>query len=60
MLILDDEKYYLVAYDIDEKIFKHYRLDKMRDVSESVKKRNGLQEAGQIEVHPVALPHVRR
>ncbi len=44
MLVLDDEKYYLVAYDISEKIFKHYRVDKMRDVEESVKKRNGVME----------------
>ena len=44
MLILDDEKYYLVAYDIDEMIFKHYRVDKMRDLQQSVKKRNGATE----------------
>lgn len=44
MLALDDEKYYLVAYDINEKMFKHYRVDKMRDVTESEKKRNGAME----------------
>ena len=41
MLVLDDEKYYLVAYDDEEKILKHYRVDKMRNVKQSVKKRHG-------------------
>ncbi|MBQ8164620.1 MAG: WYL domain-containing protein [Clostridia bacterium] len=28
-LVWDDEKYYLIAYDSDEKKIKHYRVDKM-------------------------------
>ena len=44
MLILDDEKYYLVAYDTEEKKLKHYRVDKMRDVKQSNKKRSGVTE----------------
>lgn len=31
-LIWDDEKYYLVAYDENEKIIKNFRVDKMQDV----------------------------
>ncbi len=31
-LLWDDEKYYLVAYDEDEKIIKNFRVDKMSDV----------------------------
>ena len=59
MLILDDEKYYLVAYDISEKIFKHYRLDKMRDVSESVKKRNGVMDFKKLDKSKYTQQHFR-
>lgn len=31
-LILDNENYYLVAYDSEDKKIKHYRVDKMLDV----------------------------
>ena len=31
-LMWDDEKYYLVAYDENEKIIKNFRVDKMQDV----------------------------
>ena len=29
----DDENYYLIAFDLDDKIIKHYRVDKMLDIS---------------------------
>jgi len=32
-LLWDDEYYYLIAYDADAKKMKHYRVDKMRQVS---------------------------
>lgn len=32
MLVWDDENYYLVAYDPDDKIIKHFRVDKMASV----------------------------
>lgn len=32
-LVWDDEQYYLVAYDNDEGILKHFRIDKMKDTS---------------------------
>lgn len=43
-LHFDDEKYYLVAYDMDKKEMRHYRVDKMRDVSVTNKKRKGITE----------------
>ena len=44
MLHFDDEKYYLVAYDSKTKMLRHYRVDKMRDVSAVDKKRQGVTE----------------
>ena len=32
-LTWDDENYYMVAYDSDAQIIKHYRVDKMTDIS---------------------------
>lgn len=43
-LHFDDEKYYLVAYDIEKKEMRHYRVDKMRDVSVLYHKRKGITE----------------
>ena len=43
-LHFDDEKYYLVAYDMDRKEMRHYRVDKMRDVSVTNNKRKGITE----------------
>ena len=43
-LHFDDEKYYLVAYDMDRKEMRHYRVDKMGDVSVTNTKRKGITE----------------
>lgn len=43
-LHFDDEKYYLVAYDMEKKEMRHYRVDKMRDVSVTNNKRKGITE----------------
>lgn len=43
-LHFDDEKYYLVAYDMDIKEMRHYRVDKMREVTTIDKKRKGATE----------------
>ena len=40
----DDERYYLIGYDHDKKEMRHYRVDKMRDVSITDKKRKGKTE----------------
>lgn len=44
VLHFDDEKYYLVAYDMEKKEMRHYRVDKMRDVSVTNNKRKGITE----------------
>ena len=40
-LMWDDENYYLVAYDADEDIIKHYRVDKMLQITVTKDKRLG-------------------
>jgi predicted DNA-binding transcriptional regulator YafY len=44
-LHFDDERYYLIAYDHDRGEMRHYRVDKMRNVSISDLKREGRDEA---------------
>ncbi len=39
----DDENYYLIAYDSDEEIIKHFRVDKMLNIRTNDKKREGKQ-----------------
>lgn len=43
-LMWDDENYYLVGYDGEEKKIKHYRVDKMLQISVMDKKREGKEE----------------
>ena len=43
-LMWDDENYYLVAYDGEEKKIKHYRVDKMLKISLLAAKREGREE----------------
>lgn len=40
-LTWDDENYYLVAFDAAEGILKHYRVDKMADISVTDRERDG-------------------
>ena len=40
-LMWDNENYYLVAYDPEEDIIKHYRVDKMRNIEVSQERREG-------------------
>ncbi len=40
-LFWDNDKYYMVAYDFKDRIIKHYRVDKMLNVSLLDKKRKG-------------------
>lgn len=39
----DDENYYLVAFDTETGIIKHYRVDKMTDISTTDLERDGLE-----------------
>ncbi len=40
-LTWDDENYYLIAYDSEAEMIKHYRVDKMLKISELEEKREG-------------------
>ena len=40
-LIWDDEYYYLVTYDAEDSMIKHYRVDKMLKISAFDEKRKG-------------------
>lgn len=40
-LLWDDENYYLVGYDAEARKLKHYRVDKMSDISSVDKRRDG-------------------
>ncbi len=50
MLLWDDEYYYLVAYDSENVQIRHYRVDRMRGVSESEEKREGREEFTKIDI----------
>lgn len=40
-LTWDDENYYLIGYDEDEEKIKHFRVDKLASLEETVEKRHG-------------------
>lgn len=50
-LCWDDEKYYLVAYDNEEKKIKHFRVDKMTNVSLDDAERLGKAEFSKISMN---------
>ena len=49
-LLWYEENYYLVAYDSEEKIMKHYRVDKMRNISLLDDKRDGVDAYKEMDV----------
>ena len=44
LLTWDDDNYYLIAYDDESRMIKHYRVDKMLKLSLSDKKRQGKEQ----------------
>ncbi len=44
LLTFDDQKYYLIAYDSEAKMMKHYRVDKMLHISLSDNERDGKEQ----------------
>ena len=44
VLAWDDEYYYLIAYDSEDRIMKHYRVDKMLDIEVTEEPRDGEEE----------------
>lgn len=49
-LIWQDENYYLAAYDSENKIMKHYRVDKMGQVEVDEADREGLEQFSQMDL----------
>lgn len=49
-LLLDNENYYLVGYDVKDGIIKHYRIDKMIKIRLTDKKREGREIFEQIDM----------
>lgn len=49
-LLWDDENYYLVAYDEEKGIIKHYRVDKMKNIRSLEEKRLGEVEFKKINI----------
>ena len=49
-LCWDDEKYYLIGYDNRERKIKHFRVDKMMDVSVVYEERKGEEEFSKMQV----------
>lgn len=45
-LHFDDERYYLIGYDNEKQEMRHFRVDKMREVDVTSKKRQGKAEYG--------------
>lgn len=58
-LHFDDEKYYLVGYDMDRREMRHYRVDKMREVSTIDKKRKGATEYSRKHAGKYTQQHFR-
>ena len=49
-LIWRDENYYLAAYDSEDKMIKHYRVDKMGKVTVTDQQRDGVKQFARIDV----------
>lgn len=49
-LIWRDENYYLVAFDEKDSKIKHYRVDKMNEISQEEKEREGLEHFEQFNI----------
>ena len=49
-LLLEEQNYYLLGFDSQSKIFKHFRVDKIADVKTSESKREGKEEFKSIDL----------
>ncbi len=49
-MVWDDENYYLIAYDSGTGTIKHYRVDKMNDISLAEEDREGLEAFNALDV----------
>ncbi len=56
-LFWDHENYYMVAYDFSDRTIKHYRVDKMLNVTLSDKKRKGVKSFEKIDKSTYTQKH---
>ncbi|MCF0145928.1 MAG: WYL domain-containing protein [Eubacterium sp.] len=49
-MVWDDENYYLIAYDAEAGIIKHYRVDKMMKIEELDEKRKGQKKLKELDI----------
>lgn len=49
-LMWDDENYYMIGYDAEACMLKHYRVDKMTDISAAEQSRSGKEAFGEIDM----------
>ena len=54
VLTWDDEKYYMLGYDSESGIIKHYRVDKMKSIQPISKKREGYNEFQKLDMNRFA------
>ena len=54
VLTWDDEKYYMLGFDSDSGIIKHYRVDKMKSIQPLSKKREGYTEFLKLDMNRFA------
>mgnify|MGYP002236923389 CR=1 FL=1 len=58
LLTWDDENYYLIAYDSEAGIIKHYRVDKMLKIELSVEKREGKEQFQHFDIAAYSKKHL--
>lgn len=49
-LLWDDEYYYLIAYDAEQHQLRHYRVDRMRAVTEAASRRDGREAYEKLDI----------
>lgn len=49
-LVWNDENYYMIGYDPDSEMIKHYRVDKMLKISETNEKREGQRKLKEMDI----------
>ncbi|MBQ8994989.1 MAG: WYL domain-containing protein [Oscillospiraceae bacterium] len=49
-LILDNENYYLLGYDEEDELMKHFRVDKISNLTEGDRKRKGKEQFDEIDL----------
>ena len=58
LLTWDDENYYLIAYDDEAEMIKHYRVDKMLKIKLSVDKREGREKFEDFDIAAYSKKHL--